>query len=243
MVKDDEESRDLRFNQPLGYRVYRRGTPGIHIDGRDTAMSEDSDDQLKIDSPRSVNKRDAPADGEPDWHFYTPAQTSYSARDSNAHPHSLEPHQFLTEAELQSLGASRTEATLFLQALRQKDLTTMRNLLANGFDVNDRDDEDQTPLHFAASRGHDETVRLLLEYGASIDTQNLYGYTPLMFAAQNCQLNTVRLLLAEGADLDKEVPVYKEGRHMFNQTALSLAVDNGCTDVAELLKDYVRADK
>lgn len=51
-------------------------------------------------------------------------------------------------------------------------------------DVNLRDGDGASPLHFASSRGHVETVRWLLKKGASI-TLDKYGKSPINDAADN----------------------------------------------------------
>lgn len=53
-----------------------------------------------------------------------------------------------------------------------------------GVDINLRDGDGATALHFAASRGHVTTVRWLLNHGAAI-TLDHYGKSPINDAADN----------------------------------------------------------
>ncbi len=58
-----------------------------------------------------------------------------------------------------------------------------------------------TPLHYAATGGHDSIVRLLLTHFAYIDAESPNGTTPLMMAARYGNATTVALLMDAGADL------------------------------------------
>ena len=53
-----------------------------------------------------------------------------------------------------------------------------------GVDVNDTDNHLANPLHFAASKGHSETLEWLLNHGANI-TLDKFGKSPLNDAAEN----------------------------------------------------------
>ena len=52
-------------------------------------------------------------------------------------------------------------------------------LLANGADVNTKDYDGNTPLHWTSFNGHVEVTELLLANGADINTRNDKGNTPL----------------------------------------------------------------
>ena len=57
-----------------------------------------------------------------------------------------------------------------------------------------------TPLHYAATGGHDGVIRLLLEHYAYIDAESPNQTTPLMMAAMYGTTIGVKLLLEAGAD-------------------------------------------
>jgi ankyrin repeat protein len=64
------------------------------------------------------------------------------------------------------------------------------------------DEDKQTPLHYAASKGYLEFVRLLLKYGANIHAKNAEERTPLHCAAMSNQYEVARMLLDYSADKD-----------------------------------------
>ncbi|XP_041828432.1 ankyrin repeat domain-containing protein 66 [Melanotaenia boesemani] len=62
----------------------------------------------------------------------------------------------------------------------------------------------KTPLHWAAAKGHTETVRILIEHGARPCLRTEHGWTPAHFAAESGQLAVLRLLHSIHAPIDKE---------------------------------------
>ncbi|XP_071380613.1 ankyrin repeat domain-containing protein 66 [Centroberyx affinis] len=62
----------------------------------------------------------------------------------------------------------------------------------------------KTPLHWAAAKGHTETVRLLVESGARPCLRTDHGWTPAHFAAESGRLAVLRLLHSLHAPIDKE---------------------------------------
>lgn len=63
----------------------------------------------------------------------------------------------------------------------------MLQVQEQGVDPNLRDGDGATPLHFAASRGHAETVRWLLRHGARL-VLDKFGKSPINDAAENQQM-------------------------------------------------------
>ncbi|XP_036981231.1 ankyrin repeat domain-containing protein 66 [Acanthopagrus latus] len=62
----------------------------------------------------------------------------------------------------------------------------------------------KTPLHWAAAKGHTETVRILIEHGARPCLKTEHGWTPAHFAAESGRLAVLRLLHSLHAPIDKE---------------------------------------
>ena len=81
-----------------------------------------------------------------------------------------------------TLGASAADAQL-LQAVKRGDATGVREILGRDADVNVRQGDGATALHWAAHLNDLETVDLLLRAGADVDAANDLGVTPLWVAA------------------------------------------------------------
>jgi hypothetical protein len=84
-----------------------------------------------------------------------------------------------------------------VSAIRDADAQGIRKLLADGADVNGRDEEGNTPLILASFYASPECVQLLIERGADANAANKAGVTPLIRAATNYE--KARLLVAAGA--------------------------------------------
>lgn len=59
------------------------------------------------------------------------------------------------------------------------DLQTVELLVNAGVDINLLGDMDNTALHYAKSRGHEEVARFLVGHGASTTIENGFGELPV----------------------------------------------------------------
>jgi ankyrin repeat protein len=131
-----------------------------------------------------------------------------------------------TRVEVRTL---KDESPLMLAAF--KGFTSIcRELIARDADVNK---PGWTPLHYAATAGHLETMALLLEEHAYIDAASPNGSTPLMMAAMYGSTDSVRLLLNAGAD-----PALK---NQLGLTAIDFARQAQKSDAVEAIAGSVRA--
>ena len=71
-------------------------------------------------------------------------------------------------------------------------LTGFQRFSLQGMDVNLKDGDKATPLHFAASRGHLNVVKWLLKRGAKISPDK-FGNTPVNDAENNRQNEILRV--------------------------------------------------
>ena len=120
-------------------------------------------------------------------------------------------------------GSGADEARL-IEAVKQQDFPTARVLLEQGADVNGRQPDGATALHWAVYLDDVDTVaHLLLRAGADPQLATRYGVKPLSLASGNGNPAVVRMLLTAGADVNTRIG---EG-----ETALMAAARVGRLDV------------
>jgi ankyrin repeat protein len=110
------------------------------------------------------------------------------------------------------------------------DLEEVKQLIAEGADVNYRDAANETPLHGAAAWGRAEVVRFLIESGAHVNMPGTTQLTPLHWAAGWGNLETVKVLLLSGADV--------RAKNEFGETAEQLALQRNRTEIAACIRAH-----
>ncbi|TDI24476.1 MAG: hypothetical protein E2P06_07045 [Acidobacteria bacterium] len=86
-----------------------------------------------------------------------------------------------------------------IEAVKRADTDRVRALLAQGVDVNARQGDGATALHWAAHRNDLETAVVLLGAGANANAANELGATPLWLASLSGSAAMVERLLEAGA--------------------------------------------
>ena len=82
-------------------------------------------------------------------------------------------HLLLTTIAAVMVGCGNPEADrALLDAAKKGNIETVKQHLADGVDVNARDDFGLTPLHEAAGRVHKEIVKLLIQERADVHAKN-----------------------------------------------------------------------
>jgi ankyrin repeat protein len=113
------------------------------------------------------------------------------------------------------------------QAVIESNEASVKLLLAEGAEVDARDEIGKTPLIIAADKGYFPIVQLLIQNGADINAQHNLHWTALMFAAGKGHSAIVKLLVENGANINF---VSKS-----DYTALILASAAGYAEIVDLL--------
>jgi uncharacterized protein len=114
-------------------------------------------------------------------------------------------------------------------AAMQRDQAQVRQLVADGANVNAGQADGATALHWAAYHGDASLAALLLDAGADASATNRNGSTPMWLAASRGDASMLETLLNGGADADEELPL---GRR-----PLMLAARSGSVDAVRVLLD------
>ena len=134
-----------------------------------------------------------------------------------------------TRTELSAAEAYEHGHTALMRAALDGDTETVKALIHQGADINQRDDNGRTALMFAVINSHYETMRVLLEYGADVNAKSNKGGTALMGAASGGDLRMVQALLVGGAHVHASL-------RETNESAVTLAESHGHAEIARLLR-------
>jgi len=111
-------------------------------------------------------------------------------------------------------------------AATEGDIEKVKSLLAEIPElVNAEDDDEKTPLQYAAEAGHKDIVELLIARGADVNAKVTDG-APLHYAAHFGHKDIAELLIARGADVNAK---------MYHGTPLHCAAQRGHKDIVEFL--------
>ncbi len=114
-----------------------------------------------------------------------------------------------------------------LDAMKRQEVATVARILKSGADVNIRQADGATALHWAAYWDDIETAGLLIKAGAHVNSANDFGVTPLILASGNGSSAMVSCLLDAGATPNVSLST--------GESPLMTASRTGNADVVRLL--------
>lgn len=111
-------------------------------------------------------------------------------------------------------------------AVRNNNLSEVMRLVREGNDTNVKDENENTPLHLAAQKGHKAIAEFIIANGAKVDAKGEGEYTPLCWAARRGHKTVAELLINKGATVN--------ANDIFGVTPLHWAAYNELSDLVEL---------
>lgn len=122
---------------------------------------------------------------------------------------------------------ARSKSPPIFATIHDGDAAVLRAAVAQGEDLEVRDEDDLTPLMRASRLGRAALIPVLLDGKASIDGSGPSSFTALLFAVAQQHDDVARLLIAAGANVNAES---HDGT-----AALALAAQAGSEDLVERL--------
>ncbi|MDQ1613358.1 MAG: uncharacterized protein QOG00_3289 [Pyrinomonadaceae bacterium] len=128
-------------------------------------------------------------------------------------------------------------STALTIAAEHGDAAQVKQLIAAGADVNERDQSGYTALMWAARNGNTEVARTLVEARADLNVRDCAstGWTPLMHAIHKNQNDVGRLLIERGADVNAPAGDCRASNNEGGMTALSYAAANDNAQIVQAL--------
>ncbi|XP_014209663.1 uncharacterized protein LOC106640224 [Copidosoma floridanum] len=130
----------------------------------------------------------------------------------------------------QALNVVDSQEKMFA-ALEHGDLEAVKSCIARGAEINGKNVDSWTALHFAAKSPNIEVMRFVLESNTDVNVKNRSGQSPLHIASMSGNKHIVQLLI-------KEKRLYANEKDNDGRTPLHYAAKNGHKDVLEMLLKY-----
>ncbi|MFF2480057.1 ankyrin repeat domain-containing protein [Paenibacillus sp. NPDC058071] len=121
-----------------------------------------------------------------------------------------------------------------LQAVERRDTTAVKKLLAEGAQVDAKDNKERTALMIATYNNDVATAHVLIAEGADVNAQDDMLNSPFLYAGAEGYLDVLKLTIAAGAD-----PAVT---NRYGGTALIPASEHGYVEVVRLLLTETTVD-
>ena len=108
------------------------------------------------------------------------------------------------------------------------NVAEVQKAIANGRNINQRNNLGRTPLISAIGNKSFEVAKLLVESGTDIDIRDIFGNPAILYAIEKKSIDIVKLLIENGADINIQT-------YGGNSTLLMAAVSTKSLDMVKLL--------
>lgn len=144
--------------------------------------------------------------------------------------------KYLVEKGANINAKNRRQATPLHMAVYEQHLSVIKFLIKKGANIEANDIDGGTPLSWAAYVGKLSALKVLTTHGANIHSADHNQITPLHWACYKDNIEMVKFLIEQGADVDIE------RLNIHDDTPLTSAIVNGCTDIVLYLVDIIKTN-
>jgi ankyrin repeat protein len=117
------------------------------------------------------------------------------------------------------------------EAIHTINIVSLNVLLAEGAEIDEADENGNTPLMLASKVGNPRMVKIILAHQPDVNKRNNDGYTALMIASEQGQIHIVEQLINKGADMS--------AKNDAGLTASDLALRFGQPQILNLLEGKI----
>ena len=89
-----------------------------------------------------------------------------------------------------------------IKAIENGSTSEALAMISRGHGLQEKDDDQRTPLHYVCAYGHAEVAMALMERGADIDARDNIQSTPLHCACEKGHTKVAKALVERGADIN-----------------------------------------
>ena len=115
------------------------------------------------------------------------------------------------------------------------DLNGVKQSIERGADVNSKDNDGCTPLHWSSENGYLDIVKYLIDHGADVNRKDNVGWAPLHLSSYFGHLNIVKYLIKHGADVNCKTNSGRTPLHWSSRVMTNWSSRKGHLDIAKYL--------